>query len=303
MKLPVTYLIPVYGKPLYWRKCLESVASEPVEEIVIVANGLDDNFSLKIRKYIEFDNRFKYFERSEANLVKALNFGVTVSSHNLIARLDIDDVNIVGRTELQFDAMNADPELLVLGGQVLRFRQNVLKSKMSNYPSGAKSVQKALKISCVVAHPTVLMKREEVLKIGGYREFFRHGEDYDLWLRLNEIGKIDNLSVPLIYYREHDNQVSRKFYDEQEYAAQAAIFASKKRKMGVTDLPLTHEEVSKIRSRVSSHRFSTNSSLRREKKRFAFFLFSFCVSPWSFLTFTLRYLKNLRLTSRNYKKI
>ena len=87
MKLPVTYLIPVYGKPLYWRKCLESVASEPVEEIVIVANGLDDNFSLKIRKYIEFDNRFKYFERSEANLVKALNFGVRC--HPTILSLDL----------------------------------------------------------------------------------------------------------------------------------------------------------------------------------------------------------------------
>jgi len=303
MKLPVTYLIPVYGKPLYWRECLESVTCEPVEEIVVVANGLDDNFSIEIRKYIESDNRFKYFEKSEANLVKALNFGVEMSSHNLIARLDIDDINIAGRTQLQFGAMNADPELLVLGGQVLRFRQNILESKISKYPSGGKSVRNALKKSCVLAHPTVLMKRDEVLKIGGYREFFRHAEDYDLWLRLNEVGKIDNLSVPLIYYREHENQVSRQFYDEQEFAALAAIFASKKRRTRVTDLPLTHEEISKIRARVLSHRFTIHSSLRRDKKRFVFFLFSFFVSPWSFLTFNARYLKNLKRRSRNYKKI
>jgi hypothetical protein len=40
-----------------------------------------------------------------------------------------------------------------------------------------------------------------VLAAGGYREAYLRAEDYDLWLRLAEHGKLANLPDPLIEYR------------------------------------------------------------------------------------------------------
>jgi hypothetical protein len=37
-----------------------------------------------------------------------------------------------------------------------------------------------------IIHPAAVMRRAQVLELGGYRVEFKHAEDLDLWLRLGE---------------------------------------------------------------------------------------------------------------------
>jgi len=100
-----------------------------------------------------------------------------------------------------------------------------------------------------LAHPAVIMRREQVLQIGAYREACRHAEDYDLWLRLLELGEIDNLKEPLLYYRQHDEKISLKESFAQRLATECARFASNMRRSGKADpldgieLPLTIDKL------------------------------------------------------------
>lgn len=50
---------------------------------------------------------------------------------------------------------------------------------------------------------TTMMRREAALRVGGFREPFRIGEDFDFLLRLGEIGKTANLPAILYLYRQH----------------------------------------------------------------------------------------------------
>jgi GT2 family glycosyltransferase len=48
-----------------------------------------------------------------------------------------------------------------------------------------------------------MMRREHALRVGGFREPFRIGEDLDFLLRLSEKGKMANLPDTLYLYRQH----------------------------------------------------------------------------------------------------
>jgi hypothetical protein len=47
----------------------------------------------------------------------------------------------------------------------------------------------------------MMYRAETVRQLGGYRPAFEGAEDYDLWLRIAEIGKVENLPEPLVTYR------------------------------------------------------------------------------------------------------
>jgi hypothetical protein len=58
-----------------------------------------------------------------------------------------------------------------------------------------------------IVHPTVIMRRDALEKVGGYHEGTFPNEDHDLFLRLAEIGKLENLRETLLKYRRHPNSV------------------------------------------------------------------------------------------------
>jgi hypothetical protein len=46
-----------------------------------------------------------------------------------------------------------------------------------------------------IAHPTVMMRRAWIEKVGGYDVSLPYIEDFELWTRLVEITRIENLST------------------------------------------------------------------------------------------------------------
>jgi hypothetical protein len=52
-----------------------------------------------------------------------------------------------------------------------------------------------------VVHPTVMMRRTAVDKIGGYRAEYELLEDLDLFLRLSDVGEVANLAAVLLQHR------------------------------------------------------------------------------------------------------
>jgi hypothetical protein len=50
-------------------------------------------------------------------------------------------------------------------------------------------------------HPTVMLRRQPILELGGYRAEFKNAEDYDLWLRACRSHQLANIPRPLLRYR------------------------------------------------------------------------------------------------------
>jgi hypothetical protein len=89
-------------------------------------------------------------------------------------------------------------------------------------PVGNGPLRDALARYNPMLHPTVMFRTEAVRRAGSYRRAFTYAEDYDLWLRLSETGKLTNMDARLVKLRSHPGQVSRVKQDQQKAAAALA---------------------------------------------------------------------------------
>jgi hypothetical protein len=84
-------------------------------------------------------------------------------------------------------------------------------------------------------HPTMVLRRDVVLGIGGYRTAFRYCEDFDLWLRLSERYDLINVPEPLLDYRVHDSQVTWQSLEDRAIVELCAITLAERRRKGFSD--------------------------------------------------------------------
>jgi hypothetical protein len=80
-----------------------------------------------------------------------------------------------------------------------------------------------------------MMARTEALRlIGGYREEFPVADDYELLLRLGEVGKVENLPDVLVRYTRHEsNTTSLKREKWSQCRHEALLQAWERRGMGI----------------------------------------------------------------------
>ena len=67
-----------------------------------------------------------------------------------------------------------------------------------------------------------MIRMDALIAAGAYRNACTYAEDYDLWLRLSEIGEITNLADTLMQFRVHSAQVSQKMRLRQRAATALA---------------------------------------------------------------------------------
>jgi len=133
-----------------------------------------------------------------ADLGTALNDGLSVSTGTWVIRQDPDDLSLPGRLATLLDHATAhDLDLL---GSALIERDADGRLWLRPYPVDDGAIRRELARNNPFAHSTVIVRRERVLALGGYRRR-AFMEDYDLWARLiADGGRVANLAAPLVVY-------------------------------------------------------------------------------------------------------
>lgn len=136
--------------------------------------------------------------KQQLGFVASLNQGVKLSSAKYIARLDSDDACYPDRLNQQIRFLEENPNVDVLGGWVVYDTPTPVIRK---YPENHDDIKSSFLLSSVIAHPSVVLKRELFDKFGCYDEAFSYSEDLELWLRLLANGcRFHNLQTPLLTY-------------------------------------------------------------------------------------------------------
>ncbi len=200
----VSVVMSVYNEEEHVSQAMESILNQTLNdfEFIIVNDGSVDRTYEIIKRYVEKDKRIKVInhEKREGQ-AKSLNDGIKIAKGRYIARMDADDISLPERLEKQVKFMGYHPEVGVLGtyykeidnsGKILPRKQN---------PSTWEQIKKALFYYNPVCHPSVMMRKELILEVGGYDEKFSIGQDYDLFSRLVSKTKIENLPEFLIIHR------------------------------------------------------------------------------------------------------
>lgn len=178
---------------------------------------------------------WKVIETASTGIVGTLNTGLNYTDTEFVARIDQDDLMFSNRLEIQLDYLQKNPEILCVGGQLELIDQFGVHLGFSYFPKSQWLISKTITLTSPMAHPSVMFRRRDVIALGGYRSNLP--EDWDLWLRLYEAGKISNLDSLLVRYRVHPNQLSRTKLYQSETARQLIRISRSLRANGESDKP------------------------------------------------------------------
>jgi hypothetical protein len=98
--------------------------------------------------------------------------------------------------------MRAEPQFVALGANASAIDEDGLP--LGDYPvplTHEEIEANHLQGSSSIHHPAVMLRAEAVKRVGGYRKELMPCEDFDLWLRLGEVGRLANLSEKLLTKR------------------------------------------------------------------------------------------------------
>ena len=115
--------------------------------------------------------------------------------------MDQDDESLPLRLRIQLDYMLRHPDFAVVGSYVYHMGTKQEFDRLVELPSDAEQIKQTLLQYNCMYHPSVMIRRNKILELGGYKAEFKNAEDYDLWLRVSKLYPLTNISKPLLRYR------------------------------------------------------------------------------------------------------
>lgn len=222
----LSVLMPVYNGERYLDSALESILQQTFRdfELIVVNDGSTDSSQVILDAAAQRDSRIRVLSRPNTGIVGALNDGLALCRAELIARMDSDDLAMPERFARQVEYMGTHPECVALGTRVLLIDAAGDPISPWSMLVDHESIDRAhLRDDGAVVHPSVVMRREAVQMVGGYRKECEPAEDLDLFLRLAELGRLSNLPDVLLHWRMHLNSTGSTERERQHRAAVLAI--------------------------------------------------------------------------------
>lgn len=184
----------------------------PSELVIIFDGPVPLNLEMVVEKFSEvcrFSINVIKLKQNQG-LAKALKIGVEACSHELIARMDSDDICVSNRFELQLNEFKLNPLLDVVGGYIVEFNDINQKTKIRCVPKNQLDIKNCLPYKAPFNHVTVMFKKSLILKIGNYKDF-RGIEDLALWFDVvNSSIHLKNIDDILVRVRVNPGFISRR---------------------------------------------------------------------------------------------
>jgi GT2 family glycosyltransferase len=205
---PFSLLISTYAgdDPGYLREAFDSTVvrqTRPPAEVVLVQDGpVGEELTAAIAELLETSPVPVRHVVMDANvgLGPALDQGLEACSHEIVARMDADDISLPDRFEKQLPVIEGGAD--IVGSGLLEFgdhADDVVGRRTP--PTDPAEIRRVIRFRDPFNHPTVVYRRSAVQAAGGYSDMALM-EDYLLFTRMVEAGaRPANLAEPLVRYR------------------------------------------------------------------------------------------------------
>jgi len=221
--------MPVYNSAKYLAEAIESILGQSFRdfELIIVNDGSPDESSQIVARYAENDSRIVFVDRKE-------NHGVVYTRNEMLAKargewmatMDGDDIAAPDRFKVQLAFLEQHPEYILLasaaviidpdGNAMCEMGGERTHEEIDQWHMAARS-------GSAFVSPTTMMRTVAVRAAGGYRDHDGCAEDYDLFLRLAERGKLYSIPNALLYYRQHLDSIGYKDNRRQREGIRCAV--------------------------------------------------------------------------------
>lgn len=233
----ISIIMGVYNckRPDLLDKSIHSIISQTYTdwEFIICNDGSTDGKTLELLNgYKTKDERIKILSyKKNQGLCNALNTCLKVAQGKYIARQDDDDVSKPERLQKLVNFAEMHPEYAIIGSIADVTNDGGIWGEylLEEIPE-----KKSFYWNSPFAHPTVLMRKEILNALGGYRvskETQRH-EDYDLFMRMYAAGyKGYNIQEKL--YEYHIVNGNKKYRPMKDRIKEATVRYKGFKQMGI----------------------------------------------------------------------
>src|ERR1035437_5501106 len=206
--IPVTVLMTVYNCRQYILTSVNSILRQSYVnfELLIIDDGSEDD-SEEIIRSLNCD-KIKYIKLKHIGRSAALNYGLKEAKYDWVALMDSDDIAVPDRLEKEVSLVKGNYQDIIFSDSV--FFKNKKIQFLNRINTAKENLKKKIELRGHICNSSVLYNRNFIMENGGYNEYLDHSEDYELWIRLLNIGNFVHLNELLIFMRIRDNSLSKK---------------------------------------------------------------------------------------------
>ncbi|MCI8527870.1 MAG: glycosyltransferase [Lachnospiraceae bacterium] len=210
----VSVIITTYKRTVQdIRKAIYSVLNQTYStlEIIIVDDSPNDypyrNHIKEFCKAIN-DTRIIYIQHtSNLGACAARNTGIAHSHGIYISFLDDDDEYLANRIELMIDVIKQDKKIVLVycNANIIELDSGKVIGKFfkENKQYRGDVFDKIMASNFIGSTSLGMVRAEALKKINGFDPSMVASQDWDVWIRLSKIGKVDYLSEALVNYYIH----------------------------------------------------------------------------------------------------
>lgn len=201
-------LLPVYAgdTPSFLERAFTSAVQEQTRrpaEVVVVQDGPVPATLTRTLDRLQGSSPVPVVRRAldrNVGLARALEEGLRVCSHEIVARMDADDISRPHRFATQLPLLEAGADLVGSALDEFTEDEHVVVGRR-NPPTDPGRIARYARFHDPFNHPTVVYRRSAVRAAGGYRDLDLM-EDYWLFARMISAGAVvANVAEALVLYR------------------------------------------------------------------------------------------------------
>lgn len=204
----VSVIIPTFNRAAWLPEAIDSVLAQdyPSIELIVVDDGSTDATSQIIQTYAP---DLTFIPRPHRGVSAARNHGVAASQGELIAFLDSDDLWLPSKITAQVTLFEQSPQLQACYTDEIWIRRGVRVNPRHIHRKHSGWIFHQSLPRCTISPSSIMLRRSQWDRLGGFDERLPACEDYDLWLRLTATAPIHLIPERLIVKRGgHPDQLS-----------------------------------------------------------------------------------------------
>lgn len=166
---------------------IEKQTEQNIELIICDDGSTDHTYSILQELQKQYGNIVLIKNEKNRGLAFSLNCCFELSTGEYIARMDADDISMPERLRIQKEFLNKHPEYDVVGCEMIMLDDEQRETYSQNDREPGKDV---FPLRVPFPHPTVMMRRSVMERLGGYsvEKKTKRCEDVELWYRFFEYG-------------------------------------------------------------------------------------------------------------------
>jgi glycosyltransferase involved in cell wall biosynthesis len=201
----VDVVIPTYNRRGLLPRAIASIRAQtvPVNRIYIVDDGSQDGTVEWMRSMTATDHKLVLIERRHGGANLARNAGIARSQAEWIAFLDSDDTWEPDKLERQFALLKRKPDLI---GLFCGFRLTGGQNERIHLPRDDPSLLDLRCANALGGTSAAVVRATALREVGNFNSALPSCQDWDLWFRLRQIGRLGVVRAPLVNFNSgpHD---------------------------------------------------------------------------------------------------